>query len=413
MKLFLVLFLLIGMTTFAQESDFKVLGQIQMRSEIDGRDFSNKTRPLFFSTLRTRLGVEKNISENLYVLIQIQDSRVFGVEGSPSANINNIDLHQAFVRIKNPFELPLTFQAGRFPISYGTERFIGPSNWNLFDRNFTGVRASFDLGIKFDLFALTLNDRQTNITNATSNVYPYPSRPDTSSSLYGLFLSHKLNDANRIDLLTYYDINRKNIIAGENSFERTTVALTHFGDYENLSTIVEGAYQFGIESGKDVSAYTVSASGRYKVGSSFFGAGVDLNSGTETGATEMNTFQVVYGSRNRFYGFMDYFIIMPANTDNAGVNNYYLTYELAPKNSKFSYTAAVNHFTTNQTRNDLSTLGQELDLTIRYNLVKGTTIRWGGSVFVPGDLMETFFKVGNVERNDPSFWTYIMFTTNI
>jgi hypothetical protein len=37
-------------------------GQVQLRSELDGRDFSNKTYPLSYTSMRTRLGLNANIS---------------------------------------------------------------------------------------------------------------------------------------------------------------------------------------------------------------------------------------------------------------------------------------------------------------------------------------------------------------
>ena len=59
---------------------WKLKGQIQLRSEVDGRDFSNDTHPLTFASLRTRLGVEKTFDEKVQLFVQFQDSRVFGEE---------------------------------------------------------------------------------------------------------------------------------------------------------------------------------------------------------------------------------------------------------------------------------------------------------------------------------------------
>src|ERR1039457_501079 len=63
-----LLILLLMKFTYAQNEktvwDFD--GQIQLRSELDGRDFSNKTYPLVFTSLRTRLGLKANISDKIY-----------------------------------------------------------------------------------------------------------------------------------------------------------------------------------------------------------------------------------------------------------------------------------------------------------------------------------------------------------
>ncbi len=63
---------------FSQElGGWKLNGQIQLRSEVDGRDFSNQTHPLTFTSMRTRLGVEKTFDEKVQLFVQFQDSRVF------------------------------------------------------------------------------------------------------------------------------------------------------------------------------------------------------------------------------------------------------------------------------------------------------------------------------------------------
>ena len=129
------IFLMLAVFTFwgsslAQELDgWKIKGQIQLRSEVDGRDFSNDTHPLTFASLRTRLGIEKTFDKKLQLLVQFQDSRVFGEEGSPNTDLMNIDMHQGFVKLLKPCDWDLKVQAGRLEVVYGTERFFGASNW--------------------------------------------------------------------------------------------------------------------------------------------------------------------------------------------------------------------------------------------------------------------------------------------
>lgn len=413
MKIFFVLFFLMTTTFLAQKDDFKIIGQIQFRSELDGRDFSDKTRPLHFATIRSRLGVEKNLTDNLSVLVQFQDARVLGQEGGPSNNIKNIDLDQAFVRLKKPFDLPLNLQIGRFQISYGTERFIGPSLWNLNIRTFSGARISFDVGANLDLFGLTLREKQENIPNPTSTTYSYPAKIDESSSLYGLYFSQKITKSGRFDLLALYDTDRTNLTNGENRFERGTFALSYFGNYKMISTVVETAYQFGKDNGKDLSAYLISVLANYKFNNFTIGGGIDINSGTKEGSKKASTFQATYGSKHRFFGFMDYFIDIPSNTKNAGINDFYLTFQFKPKDSKFTFDTDFHLFTANKKRGNLSTYGQEIDLTIKYDIVKGTDLSFGTSLFFPGDLMKDFFKVGQLYRDDPGFWTYFMVRTSL
>ena len=89
--------------------------------------------------------------------MQFQDSRVFGEEPSTLSAIDNIDLHQGFVRLMKPFEWDVNVQAGRFEVVYGTERFFGAVGWHYVGRAFDGVRFSIlPESWKFDLFGLTV-----------------------------------------------------------------------------------------------------------------------------------------------------------------------------------------------------------------------------------------------------------------
>ena len=94
----------------------KLEGQLRTRYEFfDPFSYSaaNVDRSDDAVLLRTRLGVLFDLHRNLSAKIQIQDSRIWGEEGastptSPSGSvttsIDNVDLHQAYVDLKNLFE---------------------------------------------------------------------------------------------------------------------------------------------------------------------------------------------------------------------------------------------------------------------------------------------------------------------
>ncbi|MGE5860251.1 MAG: hypothetical protein ACM34J_06840, partial [Ignavibacteria bacterium] len=110
-------FILLSSNILFPQDDWKISGQIQLRSELDGRDFSNSTHPLTFASLRTRVGVEKTFMDKINFFVQIQDSRVFGEEGNTLASIDNIDLHQGYVVLKQLFDWDFDIQAGRFEVA--------------------------------------------------------------------------------------------------------------------------------------------------------------------------------------------------------------------------------------------------------------------------------------------------------
>jgi hypothetical protein len=61
------------------------------------------------------------------------------------------------------------------------------------------------------------------------------------------------------------------------------------------------------------------------------------------------------------------------------------------------------------TTDDKNTFGQEIDLTVKYNFIKGTAITWGGSLFFPGDIMKAIYS----PREDLAYWSYLMITANL
>ncbi len=412
MKKFLALFigLLLFSTTFAQSvDDWKISGQVQLRSEVDGRDFSDRTHPLTFATIRTRLGVEKTFAEKINFFVQFQDSRVFGEEGSPSNYTANVDLYQGYIKLIKPFDLNVNVQAGRFAVLYGTERFFGVSNWSYTGRSFDGVRFSimpdcWDL----DFFALTLNESVNAINNPSPSIYSFPQVETPSHSIYGFYKKNKISDKSKFDLTGFYEIDREDVAPDTNRVGLFTLGGTYWGNYGDFSTVLEAAYQLGNRGIRDVNAYLFSVSGFYKFDNTTLGLGADILSGNDPNKPDKaNAYIPAYGTNHKFYGYMDYF---PSNAFGLGLNNFYFKSTIDFADSKFSLSADVHHFMSNQnTLDDKSTFGQEIDLTLVYKFVKGTNITWGGSVFFPGDIMKALYA----PREDMAFWTYLMIQANL
>jgi hypothetical protein len=415
----IILFTIFISNSFAQELDeWNLNGQIQLRSEVDGRDFSNDTHPLTFASLRTRLGVEKIFDKKLQFFIQFQDSRVFGEEGNPNTDLKNIDMHQGFVKLMKPFDWDINVQAGRFEVAYGTERFFGTSGWSYIGRSYDGVRLSvlpecWDL----DVFALTLNEEVSYIGGPSSTLYPYPQLETPSHSIYGFYKKNKLSDASKFDVVGYYEINREDVTPDTNITSVFTFGGTYWGNYGNLSTTFEAAYQLGGRSGVDVGAYLLSLQGAFKSGIFSFGLGADILSGNNPDTEDKNeAYLPTYGTGHKFFGYMDYF---PSNAAGLGTNDFYFKLLANPKESDFSFALDFHHFMTNQsvivtsvtdpTGMEESMLGQELDLTVKYNFIKNTTVSWGGSLFFPGELMKLIYD----PREDTAFWTYVMITSSL
>jgi len=411
---------------------WKILGQVQLRTELDGRDFSNSTHPLTFASSRIRLGVQKSFDEKVILFLQVQDSRVFGSESGTLSNSKNLDLHQGYVKLNKLFNWNWSIQAGRFEVSYGTQRFFGAVGWHYVGRSFDGIRFVYaPKGFNLHLFGLTVKESVSYIGNANPSIYPYPQEATPSRSIYGFWKKTKFNDNNKLDVFGYWEIDREKVMEDTCKLSMPTLGASYWGTFGKISVIGEAAYQFGKMEGKDISAYLVSAIGLYKTGNAKLGLGIDLLSGTnpDDASTKMNSYQATYGTNHKFYGFMDYFInipvntMVPGNTVGLGLNDFYLMSFYKPKGSKWGFSAILHHFMSNQSADIIvgdntspteeNIFGQEIDLTVKYAFIKGTTLVWGGSVFFPGNLMKDKFTTEAGIREDVAYWTYLMITANL
>ena len=397
------------------KTDWSFDGQVQLRTELDGRDFSNKTYAPAFTSMRTRLGLNANISDRIYLYAQAQDSRVYGEEATVTTNTKNLDLHQGYVKLINPLDLPLTLQAGRFEMQYGTERFFGAGNWTYVGRSFDGVKFQYAGPVKVDLFALTTYQGTSYVTSAASSAFNYPAKSDSGSGIYGMWInSSKMIDNNMVDLFAYLDISRKQTNAKDDDNKTTTLGLNHRSEYGQFSSLSEFGYQTGKRGAKDVSAYLVSLQAFYKISDLKLGLGLDLVSGTKTSdSTKVHSFYSSYATAHRFYGYMDYFYKAPSTSYNFGINDLYITSFYTPKDCDFTFLANYHMLSSNVKNNaGMSSLGRELDVAVAYNFLKRTTITWGGSLFSQGNLMKSYFNTAKISRENAGLWSYVMLTAN-
>lgn len=418
-KLIIIFFLLFLNITFclAEEklSSWNFNGQLQLRTEIDGRDFNHKTPARIYTSMRTRAGIQKLLGKEVGLFVQFQDSRVFGEEGSTVKSLANVDIHQAYVFLNLPFDLPLSFQAGRFEMNYGTERIFGPLGWHYVGRSFDGAKLSYKGIANIDFFGLTISNDETYIP------FPNPDRyhtnvPNTSFSLYGFWMDKSIREKDKISFFTFYEINDKKDFEGNNTLERLNIGLNSSLNFSDLATLIEFVAQAGKRSGKDIFAYLASISANYNVKPLIVGGGIDILSGTDPKETSKhNTFSQDYGTNHKFYGYMDYFINIPQNTTNLGLQNIYLMLGFKPTESKFSGFLHYHYFMADKkSESGNKNWGQEIDITLNYNILKGINLVWGGSIFLADDLMkEKFRAVLNDGNADPAFWTYFMIQANL
>lgn len=412
--LLLLLFLPFSTQAIAEEekakSDWTFKGQVLLRGEFDGRDFDNKTNPLTSTQMRTRLSAEKELLENVYFFLQLEDSRIFGAEGNSIANLKNLDMHQGFINFNKPFNAPFTLQLGRFEMDYSNRRFFSPlPGWNYIGRAFDGARLKYSnpnfFDFKLDTFSLLINSERF-VTNALPANYPIPTPPDLNNALYGFWSSINFSEQAKFDLFTYYEDNRKQTIKDFNDLNRVTSGITYTGKYGNyLASVIDLALQKGMVSNKETNAYLASAQLNFKPNDFKFILGTDMLSGNNPSSLKTaNAFAPSFGDGHAYYGYMDYFINIP----NLGLRDFYFKTHLENKDNPLSVKFDLHHFMSDQ--NDATnnnTYGQEGDLTLTYKYSEKGNVILGLSAFNQGNLFASKDFFGK-DRKDLSYWAYLM-----
>lgn len=108
---------------------------------------------------RARLGLQAAWADRFGILLEFQDVRPWGAEGTTARTVPLTGMHQAFADlwICPGFEV----RVGRQELAYGEERLLGGLDWSQHGRAFDGAfgRISPDTRLTIDLFGLRLAEQ--------------------------------------------------------------------------------------------------------------------------------------------------------------------------------------------------------------------------------------------------------------
>jgi len=397
--LFFVIPLIFTEFGFAQKK-IKVNAQLRPRFQYVNKDFNSNTAANTFTELRSRLGVFFSTSKNLTGFVQIQDSRRFGTEFNTLANSANIDLHQAYFSINNFFKLPLNLKVGRMELSYGSQRLIGAVGWSNVGRSFDG--SVLKLNTKsVDIDFILARTIESGLAEDSLDMFVY--------SAYGNIKSHK-------------NLKIQPFLIGEHrasiDFNRYTIGLFMGSKKKGkgFHNELDAAYQFGTQNSvQDISAFMFAYKFSYTFktkGKATLGAGIDYLSGDDgKDVTKYKVFNTLYATNHKFYGFMDFFINIPAHTFGLGLKDIHGTASIIPF-EKSVFSVVYHLFKSNEDYSLLNgststSFGSEVDLTLSYKYSKEVKFVGGLSFFSPGDIFKE--KKGA----DTSTWAYLMAVVNL
>ncbi|MFN3306509.1 MAG: alginate export family protein [Candidatus Kapaibacteriota bacterium] len=429
---FLIAFIICDLI-FAQ-SDFKISGEFRVRSELDGRDFLNKTYPQSFTALRVRLNFEKAINEHVMFFAQIQDSRVFGEERNTLKDLKNIDLHQGFLKVKNIFDTPFFMTLGRFTLEYGGFKIFGPNSWHNVGRSHDGFIIGYNTQkYKTDFFITTHSNFLSYRAGAAKiyENYDYNEAPaDTGFNIFGFYSTNKLSPYFNSELYSFYEWNRLRPNGKDMQLGRYTLG-TAFEIAPSSSPFnlrFEFTYQGGkifISELKEISAFLILVNLQYKTKSLVASLNADINSGGDPKKTEKyKLFDNPYSTKHNYQGFMDFFTALSDkkfSTGIYGLNDYFIRVIYTPWNY-FNFQFDGHYFTTfvpfeNSKGEKIHKYGPELNLLLRYKLYEVIEFEWGLGLYFAQEAMKELYNQlpqrAGVDKFDPAFWTYVQINVKI
>ena len=356
----------------AENNPITFSGQVRQRFEMENKDFEDSTGFNNKNYLRTRIGMSYT-NNDVITFVQLQDSRIFGTETNTlkDGTADALDVHQAYFELKNIMGITnqLSAKVGRFEAAYGPQRLMGAVGWHNIGRSFDGV-----------VFNITNDFANVDFFNL-KQVEAGTVNDDDDFNVRGAYAHLSLMEGHKTQAFAIQD------------GDRMTFGGYGKGAFAGVSYELEFAMQNGAES-DDVKyggmMYGLNAG--YKIAGMTLSAGMDFVSGDDTTTTDVNeSFNTLYATNHKYYGFMDYFLNLPVHTGGLGLQDIHVKLS----GLKFAgHTLKLAYHIFNADQSDDS-FGHELDITLVKKYSENVKFVAGYSMFIPGTLKATDGAIGN------------------
>lgn len=403
----LLSFILAGTAT-AQSIEFS--GQFRERSEFNDKSFNEDQHSDVYHFLRTRLKATATVNEQVKVVLEAQDARVYGEESSTfNSGAAHLDLRQGYLELTGFAGGLLSGKLGRQALVYANQRFIGAIDWH-------------NYGQTFDAGVLRVNAGAISIDALGAAVSRNSNTPEYMRDVFLTGVWGKWSPAgSRQSVQAFFLFDTPN--TGTIRQNRQTAGLYaggHFGmfDYEVDAAVQMGDFIPEMGDSRDISANMVGIRAGYRIPFAAglrIGVGFDMLSGQDfDDMTTYGAFHTLYATNHKYYGYMDYFLNIPNATSGMGLQDIIIQLSAAPVEG-LKIGADVHLFSTAVDPADVSnmpesaskTIGTEIDITAKWKVAKIVGMTLGYSMFSGDENRIVLTGTG-----DSSSWAYLMTMVN-
>lgn len=415
-------FLLTGLMVFLITSDlfaqFTLTGELRPRTEFRNgfkRLRDKGTDPAFFIEQRSRLYVDFK-KDKIWLYIALQDIRMWGSTDQiykEDPTLQNV--YEAFAQYA--FSERFATKIGRQALDYDNARFLGNLDWAQQGRSHDALlftTRSSDKSSQFH-FGLAYN-QQIPFEPGKLEGNEYIGVNNYKTMIYGWW-NKKFENAG-LSLLFHND--GRQVQSDTSMAHRQTYAALGNINFGKFKLDGELYYQGG-KNGNDVSVngLMVTLHGTLNTSVTPLTLGFEYLSGTERDDSGDNSFNPLYGTNHKFYGFMDYFYVGNYHGQaGGGRTSGLIDIHLKTKfklGQKSNLAANLHYFlspvtvyrvggATSGTHN--SALGTEVDLVYTWVLSKDVKFNLGYSQMFATETMEAV--KGGGDRTALNNWAWAM-----
>ncbi len=386
--------------------------------------------PQVLTTQRSRINAGYK-SDRLEAYVSFQDVRTWGEQVLQSVSTSRLvqSLYEGWFQYH--FTKNLSVKAGRQELKFDNNRIIGHTDWNQQARSFDALLLTWSFAPNWTVHAAGCynQERQTLFGN-----YYNLANPKTIQFL-------RVNKSHS-DSLMNYSVSAMLLGDGYQTPDTSGVVTRwtpgFYASYKKgpWGLVLEGYLQRGKtrtvnqsgnivpDSFQRVSAYMFSVNPSFDLTRNLrLTTGIDWLSGSDAldtsqaGTTRM--FNNQYGNNHPFYGKIDLFFNLPADTRNGGLIDAYVMLTYLYK--KWSIYLAYHYFQLNGIVEDAENrgqpldkpLGSEIDLWAMKDITKDLSVNTGFSVFFPTRSMEFVKSTQFSQLGGPTitaYWFYLMIT---